>query len=115
MSEKSKHIELAELGIPEDIIEKVEKAPTPSVHSSAQGGKGGRAISLTYVDNYSTLLLVYTFLLNLLDRDKHNEKEETALLNESLLSTLQTAMKEQQNYRKSFLDTVSLLNDLKTE
>ncbi|MDQ0176132.1 hypothetical protein [Bacillus chungangensis] len=115
MSEKSKYTKLAELGIPEDIIEKVEEAPTPSVHSSAQGGKGGRAISLTYVDNYSALLLVYTFLLHLLDHDKNNEKGETALLNESLLSTLQTAMKEQQAYRKSFLDAVDLLNDLKTE
>ncbi|MDQ0176138.1 hypothetical protein [Bacillus chungangensis] len=80
---KSKHTELAELGIPEDIIEKIANAPTPSVHSSAQGGKGGRAISLTYVDNYSILLLVYTFLLNLLDRDNNNEKGDASLLNES--------------------------------
>ena len=113
LSEK-KNTKLTEMGIPEETLEKIANAPTPSIHSSAQGGKGGRAISLTYVDNYSSLLLVYTFLLNLLDRD-NNETGDTSLLNESLLSTLQVAMKEQQAYRKSFLDAVNMLNDSKTE
>ncbi|MDQ0270141.1 hypothetical protein [Cytobacillus purgationiresistens] len=57
---------LKELGLTEEFIKQaVEKGPAVNTHVA--GGHGGRAINLTYVDNYSTLLLVYTFLLNFLD------------------------------------------------
>ncbi|MGE8205263.1 hypothetical protein ACQKP0_11910 [Heyndrickxia sp. NPDC080065] len=100
---------LMDLGISGDIASNLANSildgSKPSVNSHAQGGKGGQALNLTYVDNYSTLMLVYTFLLNSLD-----DKEDSSLLNQSLLSTLQTVMNEQKQYRDAFLEAVKNLN-----
>ncbi|MBP3039511.1 hypothetical protein J9303_08425 [Bacillaceae bacterium Marseille-Q3522] len=100
---------LKELGLPDDLLEKIANTDMPTVNNHAEGGKGGHAISLTYVDNYSTLLLVYTFLLHYLEHDQHHQK--SAILNQSLLKTLQTAMHEQKMHRQAFLDTVQMLNN----
>ncbi|MBT2756340.1 hypothetical protein J7E71_10285 [Mesobacillus foraminis] len=99
---------LAELGVPQEIIQKLTDGSLPTAHSHAEGGKG-QAVNITYVDNYSTLLLVYTFLLNSLDKSDKNE--ETTSLNKSLLLTLKAAMKEQQEFRKAFLTAVSSLRN----
>lgn len=103
---------LIEMGVPKEMAEKVIAGEKPSINTSATGGKGGSAVSLTYVDNYSTLLLVYTFLLNYLENDKR--KDSSNLLNAALLSTLETAMQEQKQYRKAFLDAVKQLNGHQT-
>jgi hypothetical protein len=95
---------LKELGLPEEIIEKIKDSATSSINL-AEGGKGGHSISLTYIDNYSSLLLIYTFLLHSLK----NQKENT-ILNEALLSTLRTSLKEQQEYRTAFLNAVKTLS-----
>ncbi|MBT2691099.1 hypothetical protein J7I93_23480 [Bacillus sp. ISL-47] len=100
---------LKQLGIPEELIEMAAEAGIPSINNHAAGGTGGRAINLTYVDNYSTLLLVYTFLLNFLD--KESDDTGTKMLNQSLLSTLNAAIIEQQEYRKEFLKAVDLLRN----
>ncbi|GLB59264.1 hypothetical protein [Cytobacillus sp. NCCP-133] len=100
---------LKQLGIPEELIAAAAEAGIPSINNHAAGGTGGRAINLTYVDNYSTLLLVYTFLLNFLD--KESDDIGTKMLNQSLLSTLNTALAEQQEYRKEFLKAVELLRN----
>ncbi|TCN27827.1 hypothetical protein [Mesobacillus foraminis] len=97
---------LTELGVPKEIIQKLTDGSLPTAHSHAEGGKG-QAVNITYVDNYSTLLLVYTFLLNSLDRSE--KSEETNSLNKSLLLTLKAAMKEQQEFRKAFLTAVNSL------
>jgi len=107
-SEYSKE-QLMELGVPGELAEKIADGTIPAFHSLAQGGKGGHSISLTYIDNYSTLLLVYTFLLNLLDDDAKKWRKNNQV-NQSLLTTLQQAMKEQQEYKKAFLDAVKSLN-----
>ncbi|WP_257985167.1 hypothetical protein [Bacillus sp. T33-2] len=99
---------LVELGVPQEMAEKIKETAGPSINTSATGGKGGTAVSLTYVDNYSTLLLVYTFLLTRLDHDRR--KQSSYQLNNALLQTLETAMKEQKQYRKAFLNTVKELN-----
>ncbi|MCI1590424.1 hypothetical protein [Heyndrickxia oleronia] len=99
---------LIDLGLPGDVAANLAEGlegATPTVHSHAQGGRGGHALNLTYVDNYSTLMLVYTFLLNSLD-----DKEESRVLNQSLLSTLQAVIIEQQKYRDAFLDAVRNIN-----
>ncbi|MFS0634489.1 hypothetical protein AB1K84_01185 [Mesobacillus foraminis] len=102
---------LAELGVPQEIIQKLTDGSLPTAHSHAEGGKG-QAVNITYVDNYSTLLLVYTFLLNSLGKsDKSDKNEETNSLNKSLLLTLKAAMKEQQEFRKAFLTAVSSLRN----
>lgn len=98
---------LKELGIPQELFDAAKDAGIPSINNQANGGDGGRAISLTYVDNYSTLLLVYTFLLHFLD--SRNADNETKILNKSLLATLNTAMLEQQEYRREFLKAVEFL------
>jgi len=100
---------LKQLGVPEELLEMAAEAGIPSINNHAAGGMGGRAISLTYVDNYSTLLLVYTFLLNYLGNDSN--QAGSRILNESLLSTLNAAMIEQQEYRKEFLRAVELLRN----
>jgi hypothetical protein len=102
---------LMELGLPGEMIEKIKESGIPSVNTHAEGGKGGRAINLTYVDNYSSLLLVYTFLLNYLENSP--SQKGNYMLNKALLATLKEAINEQQEYRKAFLDAVNLLNDKK--
>lgn len=97
---------LMKLGLPDELVNKIKDSSTPSINNHAEGGKGGQAIGLTYVDNYSSLLLVYTFLLNY----SHNHNGNR-ILNDALLSTLKTAMKEQQEYRRAFLETVKSLNN----
>lgn len=94
---------LKELGVPKEVIQQLSEGSLPQAHSHAEGGKG-QAVNITYVDNYSTLLLVYTFLLNSLDKS-----EESKTLNKSLLSALTAAMKEQQEFRKAFLAAVKSL------
>lgn len=94
---------LLEHGVPSEIIQMLSEGNLPQARSHAEGGKG-QAVNITYVDNYSTLLLVYTFLLNSLDKS-----EDSNTLNKSLLSTLTSAMKEQQEFRKAFLAAVKSL------
>jgi hypothetical protein len=103
---------IMEKGSTGEIIAELSKLdlPNPSNNVHANGGKGGRAISLTYVDNYSSLMLVYTFLLNTLEREGD---EGSFYLNKSLLTVLQQSMEEQQQYRAAFLEAVNLLNDQK--
>ncbi|AYV66089.1 MULTISPECIES: hypothetical protein [Niallia] len=101
---------LKELGVPEELIDKILETGGPSVNTHAEGGNGGSAVSLTYVDNYSVLFLVYTFLLQTVNNGNAKDKE-TKQLNKALLSTLQTAMKEQQEYRKAFLRAINILNN----
>lgn len=99
---------LMDLGVPGEVAANLAESldgTTPSAHSHAQGGRGGHALNLTYVDNYSTLMLVYTFLLNSLD-----DKDESNTLNKSLLSTLQMVINEQQQYRQAFLEAIRKLN-----
>lgn len=102
--------QLAQMGISnevaDEIVEKMLDGTIPTVNTHAQGGKGGHAISLTYVDNYSTLMLVYTFLLN-----SYKGSENKSILDHSLLLTLQTVMEEQKQYRQAFLDAVKMLNE----
>ena len=101
---------LRELGVPEALIDKILETGSPSVNTHAEGGNGGNAVSLTYVDNYSVLFLVYTFLLQSAQNNDTKDRE-TKQLNKALLSTLQTAMKEQQEYRKAFLQAINILNN----
>ncbi|MGV3463838.1 MAG: hypothetical protein ACO1OT_00915 [Heyndrickxia sp.] len=101
---------LMESGIPEDrayeIAKKVAKTSTQTVRAKATGGEGGKAINVTYVDNYSTLMLVYTFLLNYLDNDRKN-----SILNQTLLDTFQKLINEQQQYRNAFLAAVNKISN----
>lgn len=100
---------LKELGVPNELVDKILESGAPSVNTHAEGGNGGSAVSLTYVDNYSSLMLVYTFLLHMVNNSDNTDRE-TKILNKSLLSTLQTAMKDQQEYRKAFLQAINVLN-----
>ncbi|MFD1735349.1 hypothetical protein ACFSCX_02110 [Bacillus salitolerans] len=93
--------ELAELDLP---------MATNNVH--AKGGMGGRAINLTYVDNYSSLMLVYTFLLSQMDKKRFNG-DANYELNKSLLKVLKQAMDDQKKYQYDFLQAVNLLNEQK--
>ncbi|PLR94796.1 hypothetical protein [Bacillus sp. T33-2] len=95
-------------GVPPEIAEKLINTTPSSINTNAAGGKGGSAISLTYVDNYSTLLLVYTFLQSQLDFS--DSRSPSYQINKALLRTLETALEEQRQYRKAFLDAVKQLN-----
>lgn len=105
----SKEKQLAEiLGIPEELVNAAVDLGIPSINNQATGGTGGRAINLTYVDNYSTLLLVYTFLLHT-TANQSNSSDQTNLLNQSLLKTLEMGLNDQKEYRKQFLHAIELL------
>lgn len=103
---------LVEMGGPTDLAnelaEKMSDDTIPPLNTYAQGGKGGYSINLTYVDNYSTLLLVYTFLLKSYKKSKKKSK-----VDKSLLLTLKMVMEEQKQYRQAFLDAVQYLKDSK--
>ncbi len=77
---------------------------TSHATAHALGGLGGRAINLTYVDNYSTLMLVYTFLNTLA---KGNSGLDEAA--KALTPLLQSAMAEERQYREAFLEAVKSL------
>ena len=66
---------LKELGVPEELIDTILETGGPSVNTHAEGGNGGSAVSLTYVDNYSVLFLVYTFLLQTVNDGNAKDKE----------------------------------------
>lgn len=105
----SKEKQLAEiLGIPEELVNAAVDLGIPSINNQATGGTGGRAINLTYVDNYSTLLLVYTFLLQT-TANQSASSDQTNLLNQSLLKTLEMGLNDQKEYRKQFLHAIELL------
>jgi hypothetical protein len=71
------------------------------------GGAGGQAITLSYTDNYSSLMLVYTFLLNLANGPSMSEGTKTEM--NLLLPLLQSAMEEEKKYREAFLFAVQSL------
>ena len=66
---------LKELGVPEELIDTILETGGPSVNTHAEGGNGGSAVSLTYVDNYSVLFLVYTFLQQTVNDGNAKDKE----------------------------------------
>lgn len=80
---------------------------TSTANAMAHGGTGGQAVNLTYVDNYSTLMLVYTFL-QLLASSTPNVGVTNAVY--SLTPLLQSVMEEEKKYRQSFLEAVQSLN-----
>jgi hypothetical protein len=90
--------------------EAVSASATPQAQASATGGAGGaggQAITLSYTDNYSSLMLVYTFLLNLANGPSMNEGTRTEM--NLLLPMLQSAMEEEKKYREAFLSAVQSL------
>jgi len=93
----------------ESLNKKQESSSATSTSFRAQGGAGGRAINLTYIDNYSSLLLVYTFLLNLANNANTNNNQSLTTDLHSLLPTLKSAMEEEKKYREEFLSAVQLL------
>lgn len=99
---------LRSLGLSDELIEKIQNSSMASITNHAEGGKGGHAINLTYVDNYSSLMLVYTFLLY----TTQNSSDKKNQLNTALLSTLKKAMEEEKQYREAFLNAVNSLNNI---
>lgn len=84
----------------------------PQVNANASGGAGGaggQAITLSYTDNYSSLMLVYTFLLNLANTSSMSSGESMKSEMNLLLPVLQTAMDEEKKYRDAFLSAVQSL------
>lgn len=73
--------------------------------SGGTGGNGGNAINITYVDNYSMVALMYSFMLTFLEErgDKTNEGFQP------LLSILSSMMKEQEQFRKEFISAIEQL------
>lgn len=69
------------------------------------GGKGGNAINITYVDNYSIIMLMYTFMLAFIE-EKGKKKGKNF---QSLMAMLTSIMKEQQQFRKEFLNAIEKL------
>lgn len=84
--------------------------PLAQVNATANGGTGGaggRAITLSYTDNYSSLMLVYTFLLNLANGTGASDSSKAEM--NLLLPMLQSAMEEEKKYREAFLNAVQSL------
>ena len=84
--------------------------PVAQVHATANGGAGGaggQAITLSYTDNYSSLLLVYTFLLNLANGTGTGDSTKAEM--NLLLPLFQSAMEEEKKYREAFLNAVQSL------
>lgn len=75
--------------------------------ANALGGLGGQAYNLTYVDNYSTLMLVYSFL-NLLGSQAGQEASLANAASE-LTPLLKSVMEEEKRYRQAFLEAVQSL------
>ncbi|WP_051620899.1 hypothetical protein [Paenibacillus sp. UNC451MF] len=79
----------------------------PQANASAiggTGGAGGQAITLSYSNNYSSLLLMYTYLLNLANSNDGLRAEMNLLL-----PILQEAMEDEKKYREAFLTAVQSL------
>ncbi|MGE5703580.1 MAG: hypothetical protein ACM32O_13715 [Clostridia bacterium] len=75
----------------------------------ALGGLGGHAINVTYVDNYSTLLLVYSFLSLLASNSNKTGDQGLAEAAKSLTPLLQSIINEEKQYKKAFLEAVESL------
>jgi len=75
--------------------------------ANALGGLGGQAYNLTYVDNYSTLMLVYSFLALL----GNQSGQGTGLANAAneLTPLLKSVLEEEKQYRQAFLEAVESL------
>ncbi|NOU96004.1 hypothetical protein GC093_22675 [Paenibacillus sp. LMG 31456] len=86
--------------------------PLPQANASASGGAGGaggQAITLSYSNNYSSLLLMYTFLLNLANGTGASTGEGMKAEMNLLLPMLQAAMEDEKKYREAFLTAVQSL------
>lgn len=70
------------------------------------GGAGGQALNITYVDNYSMFMFMYSILLLLMD-GKTNESREVAA--DKLLPLLKSVMDEQREYRQAFLEAIQTM------
>lgn len=70
------------------------------------GGAGGQAINITYVDNYSIFMLLYTLILMLID-DKNSDRQSVTA--NQILPLLNSIMEEQKEYREAFLETLQSL------
>jgi hypothetical protein len=77
--------------------------------SGGAGGAGGQAIILSYTDNYSSLMLVYTFLLNLANGTGISSSEGMKSEMNLLLPLLQSTMEDEKKYREAFLTAVQSL------
>ena len=55
----------------------IGRSLAPQVNANASGGAGGQAITLSYTDNYSSLMLVNTFLLNLANTSSMEQTGES--------------------------------------
>lgn len=77
--------------------------------SGGAGGIGGQATTIAYTNNYSSLLLVYTFLLNLANGSGLNNSNEMKSEVNLLLPMLQEAMEEEKKIREAFLSAVQSL------
>ncbi|MDF2962759.1 MAG: hypothetical protein K0S39_4494 [Paenibacillus sp.] len=87
-------------------------SPLPHANASATGGAGGaggQAITLSYSNNYSSLLLMYTFLLNLANGTGTAAGEGMKADMNLLLPMLQEAMEDEKKYRDAFLTAVQSL------
>src|SRR4051794_31918514 len=69
-----------------------------------------QTVNLSYTDNYSTLRLVYTFLLNLVNGSGKNAGEEMKTEIDLLLTVLRETMEEQKKHHEAFLQAVKSLN-----
>lgn len=83
---------------------------TANATASALGGLGGQAYNLTYVDNYSTLMLVYSFLA-LLGQQAGQEGANLASAANELAPLLKSVMEEERQYRQAFLEAVQALRN----
>ncbi|WP_139489306.1 hypothetical protein [Brevibacillus dissolubilis] len=65
------------------------------------GGHGGHALNITYTDNYSLLMLAYTYLLY-----QEKKKYDQASASTDLLMHLEALIQEERSYRQEFLKTI---------
>ncbi|MET3289943.1 UNVERIFIED_CONTAM: hypothetical protein ABID98_002513 [Brevibacillus sp. OAP136] len=93
----------------QELVENEDTLPngqqsTANATANALGGLGGQAYNLTYVDNYSTLMLVYSFLALL-----GNQGANLSQAASELTPLLKSVMEEEKRYRQAFLDAVESL------
>ncbi|MGO0060681.1 hypothetical protein ACTID9_11835 [Brevibacillus fluminis] len=96
----------------QELVENEDTLPagqqsTANATANALGGLGGQAYNLTYVDNYSTLMLVYSFL-SLLGSQAGQGANLSQAASE-LTPLLKSVMEEEKKYRQAFLDAVESL------
>ncbi len=87
--------------------EEFAAAKADSTAYGGQGGMGGQALNITYVDNFALLMVLYPLLQLLNERNDENSKVSFSAIEQ----LFQSVIEEQQEHRKALLKAIKSLQN----